>query len=94
MILMTDENKELHELALKGLKYALKMELSDGWTWSNYLMKVKNIKNTLNKWDETHFNRATRKDLVDKYYTLKDSFKLIWSKIVQGLQINGEWLPH
>jgi len=44
MITLTDENKELHELALKGLKYALRMCLSDDSSKSNLFRKIKAIK--------------------------------------------------
>ena len=59
MIKLTDENKQLHELALKGLKYAFQFTLSDDSTRTKLLRKIKSIKKELEDWGETHFNRAT-----------------------------------
>jgi len=38
---MTDENKELHELALKGLKYVIQMEFKDSDSKSRCFIKIK-----------------------------------------------------
>ena len=79
--MLTDENKQLHELALKGLKYAFQVSLSNDSSRSQLLWKMKTIKNKLDNWGEEHFNWATTRELIEKHNTLKDSFKLMWLKL-------------
>ncbi len=57
------------------------------------MIKIKKLKAELDGRNESHVNKATRKELIDRYKTLMDSFKLMKSKLVQALQINGEKLP-
>lgn len=71
----------------------MKAEFSDSNTRSQCLIKIKKLKAELDGRNESHVNKATRKELIDRYKTLMDSFKLMKSKLVQALQINGEKLP-
>ena len=38
-------------------------------------------------------NKATWRDLIDKYNVLKDSFKLLRTKITEAILVNGERIP-
>ena len=59
LLLLTEENEELYDMARKGLYYAYKQEFCTPSEKLSYFKQIKKLKLKCDDWNASHINKAT-----------------------------------